>query len=137
MCFESMYTVRMLKQCFEFDKYGICGPYGICDSNAFPVCSCIQGFSVKNQTEWDFRDFSNGCVRKTRLDCGRDKFLKLQHVEPPETTRVFVNRSMTLQEYGGTGFVMWSDELLDMRKFSGAGQDLFIRLASSDVGKYL
>ncbi|KAL1336079.1 hypothetical protein HN51_030479 [Arachis hypogaea] len=137
----------------ECDKYGICGPYGICDSNAFPVCSCIQGFSVKNQTEWDFRDFSNGCVRKTRLDCGRDKFLKLQHVEPPETTRVFVNRSMTLQECeamclkncsctayanveitdGGTGCVMWSDELLDTRKFSVAGEDLFIRLASSDV----
>ncbi|MED6134162.1 hypothetical protein PIB30_034690 [Stylosanthes scabra] len=137
----------------ECDNYGICGPYGICDSNAFPVCSCDQGFSVKNQKEWDLRDFSDGCVRKTRLDCGRDKFLQLQHIEPPETTRVFVNRSMALQECeamclkncsciayanveitnGGTGCVMWGDELLDMRKFSVAGQDLFIRLAASDV----
>ena len=141
----------------ECDKYVECGPFGICDSNAFPVCSCIQGFSVKNQVEWNLRDFSDGCVRKTGLDCGRDKFLHLQHVEPPETTIVFVNRSMTLVECeavclnncsctafanveitgGGTGCVMWTDELLDMSQFSVAGQDLFVRLAASDVGKYL
>ncbi|MED6182024.1 hypothetical protein PIB30_024956 [Stylosanthes scabra] len=28
---------------------------------------------------------------------------------------------------------MWRDELLDMKKFSVAGQDLFIRLRASDV----
>ncbi|XP_061368792.1 receptor-like serine/threonine-protein kinase SD1-8 isoform X3 [Gastrolobium bilobum] len=137
----------------ECDKYVRCGPFGICDSSAFPVCSCIQGFHAKNQVEWNLRDFSEGCVRNTGLDCGKDKFLRVQHVELPETTIVFVNMSMTLNDCedmcmkncsctafanveitnGGTGCVMWTDELLDMRQFAAGGQDLYVRLAASDV----
>ncbi|KAK7328007.1 hypothetical protein VNO77_22101 [Canavalia gladiata] len=138
----------------ECDQYHRCGPYAICNSNAFPVCSCIQGFSIRNQEEWNLRNFSSGCVRNTRLDCGKDKFQPLQHVQPPETTTVFVNRSMTLVECedmctktcsctayanveitnGGTGCVMWNAELSDTRQFSDGGQDLYVRLAASDVG---
>ncbi|XP_027354571.1 receptor-like serine/threonine-protein kinase SD1-8 [Abrus precatorius] len=137
----------------ECDKYPTCGPYSICTSSTFPVCSCIQGFNVRNQEEWNLRTFSSGCVINTALDCGNDKFLHLQHVQPPETTMVFVNRSMTLVECegmcmkdcscttyanveitnGGTGCVMWTDELLDTRQFSDGGQDLYVRLAASDV----
>lgn len=140
----------------QCDAYYACGPYGICDANAFPACKCFQGFSPKNQQEWDLRDFSDGCARSTGLDCGTDKFLQLQHVELPDTTTVFVNKTMSLSECknmcrqncsctayanaevtnGGTGCVMWTDEPKDMRQFSEGGQDVYIRVAASVVGKY-
>lgn len=137
----------------QCDNYGTCGPFGICDSNAFPVCKCVTGFDIKNQRQWDLRNFSDGCVRKTELECDKDKFLHLKNVQLPETRSVFVNKSMTLLECenkclkdcsctayaneeitnGGTGCVMWNYSLVDMRQFTEAGQDIFIRLAASDV----
>ncbi|KAI5448184.1 hypothetical protein KIW84_015560, partial [Lathyrus oleraceus] len=29
----------------QCDEYRECGPYGVCDSNASPVCECVKGFS--------------------------------------------------------------------------------------------
>ncbi|KAJ1434828.1 S-locus glycoprotein domain [Sesbania bispinosa] len=136
----------------DCDHYGVCGPFGICDSNSFPVCQCIQGFNVKNQGQWDLRNFSDGCTRKTELECGKDKFLHKTNVQLPDATKVFVDKNMTLLECrnmcqmncsctayanaeitnGGTGCVMWTDNLIDMRQFSANGQDLYVKLAASD-----
>ncbi|KAK4253966.1 hypothetical protein QN277_009406 [Acacia crassicarpa] len=138
----------------QCDTYKECGPYGICDTNASPVCTCMRGFSPKNIQAWNLRDGSDGCVRKTKLDCWSDEFLKVQNVKLPDTTSVFVNRSMSLMECGGlckkncsctayaniditnggSGCVMWTDELVDMRVYTDGGQDLYVRLAASDVG---
>ncbi|TKY71598.1 Receptor serine/threonine-protein kinase SD1-8 [Spatholobus suberectus] len=138
----------------QCDDYEECGPYGVCDSNASPVCTCMRGFRPKNQQAWNLRDGSDGCVRNHDLDCGSDGFLHVPNVKLPETTNVFANRSMSLGECevlcrrncsckayanieitdGGTGCVTWSDELMDMRLYSeGGGQDLYVRLAASDV----
>ncbi|MED6134160.1 hypothetical protein PIB30_034688 [Stylosanthes scabra] len=138
----------------QCDYYGVCGPYGVCDNNASPVCTCMQGFSPKNQEAWNLRDGSDGCVRNTGLDCPNDKFLHRENMKLPETTNVFVNKSMTLDECeslckrncsctayantdirnGGSGCVMWVDQLFDMSVFSSGGQDLYVRLAASDIG---
>ncbi|XP_061358121.1 receptor-like serine/threonine-protein kinase SD1-8 isoform X1 [Gastrolobium bilobum] len=138
----------------QCDNYKECGPYGVCDTNASPVCQCVKGFHPKNQQAWNLRDGSDGCVRNTKLECGSDKFLHLKNVKLPETTTVFVNRSMNLKECGdlcysncsctayanieitngGSGCVMWVDELIDMRQYPAGGQDLYVRLAASDVG---
>ncbi|XP_057428737.1 receptor-like serine/threonine-protein kinase SD1-8 [Lotus japonicus] len=137
----------------DCDQYGVCGPFGICDSNAFPVCQCIQGFSVKNQQQWDLRNFSDGCVRKTGLECGKDKFLPMKNVQLPDTREAFVDKNMTLLDCesrcqrecnctayanaeitnGGTGCVMWTGNLIDTRQFVEGDQDLYVRLAASDV----
>ncbi|XP_027354544.1 receptor-like serine/threonine-protein kinase SD1-8 [Abrus precatorius] len=137
----------------QCDGYSECGPYGICDSNASPVCTCMRGFRPKNQQAWNLRDGSDGCVRNTDLDCGSDKFLHLQNVKLPETSNVFVNRSMSLVECGdlchgncsctayanieitngGSGCVMWIGELIDMRQYPEGGQDLYVRLSASDL----
>lgn len=141
----------------QCDYYKECGPYGVCDTNASPVCTCMRGFRPKNQQAWNLRDGSDGCVRNTKLDCASDKFLLVQEVKLPDTTSVFVNRSMNLVECeelchkncsctayanieitnGGSGCVMWGDELLDMRRYTQGGQDLYVRLAASDVGMFL
>ncbi|KAL9321294.1 hypothetical protein ACSQ67_013133 [Phaseolus vulgaris] len=137
----------------QCDNFKACGSNGLCDSNASPVCTCMRGFSPKNQQAWSLRDGSEGCVRNTNLDCGTDKFLHLEDVKLPETSSVFANRSMNLEECkdlcrrncsctayanievtnGGTGCVTWSAELIDMRKYPSGGQDLFVRLAASDA----
>ncbi|CAA6674117.1 unnamed protein product [Spirodela intermedia] len=59
------------------DVYNLCGPSGVCNCNAEPpTCICLQGFVPKNQTEWEKRTFSNGCVRRVPLQCSKsDKFL--------------------------------------------------------------
>ncbi|KAL2341981.1 hypothetical protein Fmac_009921 [Flemingia macrophylla] len=138
----------------QCDDYGACGPYGVCDSNASPVCTCMRGFVPKNVQAWNLRDGSDGCVRKSDLDCGSDGFLHVEDVKLPETSNVFANRSMSLRECqalcrrncscmayanievanGGRGCVMWTDPLFDIRKYPSGGQDLYVRLAASDLG---
>ncbi|KAL1336065.1 hypothetical protein HN51_030471 [Arachis hypogaea] len=138
----------------QCDYYRQCGPYGVCDENASPICKCMQGFRPKNQEAWNLRDGSDGCVRNTALNCSTDKFLHLEHTKLPETSSVFVNKSMTLDECGslckrncsctayanidirngGSGCVMWLGQLIDMRVYSTDGQDLYVRLAAADIG---
>lgn len=138
----------------QCDNYKECGPFGVCDTNASPVCNCIKGFRPKNHQAWNLRDGSDGCLRNNELDCESDKFLHMVNVKLPETSSVFVNRSMSLLECGdlckrncsctgyanieivdgGIGCVMWLDELIDIRVYPAGGQDLFVRLAASDVG---
>ncbi|OMO64993.1 S-locus glycoprotein [Corchorus olitorius] len=139
----------------QCDNYRECGPYGICDNNASPVCKCPRGFSPRNQQAWNLRDGSGGCVRKTDLDCSKDKFLHLPNMKLPESTTSYVDRNMNIKDCealcarncsctafayvdirnGGKGCVIWTGELIDMRQYSsGGGQDLFVRLAASDLG---
>ncbi|CAK7350768.1 unnamed protein product [Dovyalis caffra] len=138
----------------QCDNYRECGPYGICDSNASPVCKCMRGFHPKNIDAWNLRDGSGGCVRRTALDCLKDKFLHMKNMKLPESTTSFVDRSMSLKDCellcsrncsctayananisnGGSGCVIWTGELFDLRQFLEGGQDLYVRLAASDIG---
>ncbi|KAH9748350.1 Receptor-like serine/threonine-protein kinase SD1-8 [Citrus sinensis] len=137
----------------QCDNYGECGPFGICDTNASPVCQCMRGFEPKDPQAWSLRDGSGGCVRKTELQCSEDKFLQLKNMKLPDTTTSFVDYNMTLKECeafcsrncsctayantnitGGTGCVTWTGELKDIRKYAEGGQDLYVRLAASDIG---
>ncbi|GLT76475.1 hypothetical protein SLA2020_481300 [Shorea laevis] len=138
----------------QCDNYRECGPYGICDANASPVCKCPRGFEPKNLQAWNLRDGSDGCMRKTNLECMGDKFLRLRNVKLPETTTAFVDRNISLKDCrdlclkncsctayanadirnGGTGCVIWVGELLDIREYPSGGQNLFVRLAASDLG---
>ncbi|CAN1319150.1 Receptor-like serine/threonine-protein kinase SD1-8 [Linum perenne] len=140
----------------QCDTYRECGNFGICDSNASPVCKCVRGFRPRNPEAWELRDGSGGCARKTDLDCPRDKFLKVGKVKLPESGTAVVDRTVGLKECGemcgrdcsctayaaanitaagdGSGCVMWSGVLVDMRQYAEGGQDLYVRLAASDVG---
>ncbi|KAK6283670.1 hypothetical protein POUND7_002622 [Theobroma cacao] len=54
----------------QCDNYRECGQYGICDSNASPVCKCPKGFSPKNQQAWNLRDGSGDGGNTTALIIG-------------------------------------------------------------------
>ncbi|VVA33926.1 PREDICTED: receptor [Prunus dulcis] len=138
----------------QCDDYSECGPYGICDSNASPVCKCLKGFEPKNLQTWDLRDGSDGCVRKTDLECSKDKFLALGNMKLAESGGAFVDMNMSLEAckkkclencsctaYSdarisvgeGSGCVMWTGDLLDMRQYAEGGQHFYVRLAASEL----
>uniref|UniRef100_A0A5B6ZU00 Receptor-like serine/threonine-protein kinase n=1 Tax=Davidia involucrata TaxID=16924 RepID=A0A5B6ZU00_DAVIN len=139
----------------QCDSYRECGVYGVCDTNASPVCKCLTGFEPKNRQAWYLRDGSDGCVRNNELNCENDGFLALKNMKLPETSSSFMDKNMSLADCermcrsncsctayanseitgGGTGCVIWATDLLDMRQYAVAegGQDLYVRVAASDL----
>jgi hypothetical protein len=139
----------------ECDNYGLCGAYATCNINNSPVCTCMEGFLPKSLKHWDSADWSDGCVRRTPLECNDgDGFHKRTGVKLPDTSSSWYNKSMTLQECkgmclkncnctayasldvrgGGSGCVLWFGSLIDIREFSDGGQDLYLRMAFSELG---
>ncbi|CAL9018306.1 unnamed protein product [Prunus brigantina] len=138
----------------QCDSFRECGPYGVCDSNASPVCKCLEGFGPKNLQAWNLRDGSDGCVRTTELGCLKDKFLVLENMKLPESGGSFVDMNMSLEAckktclencnctaYSdarisngeGTGCVMWTGKLMDLRQYAEGGQSFYVRLADSEL----
>ncbi|XP_074307614.1 receptor-like serine/threonine-protein kinase SD1-8 isoform X2 [Silene latifolia] len=137
------------------DDFDLCGPYGICNVSESFHCKCPNGFMPKNSNAWGLTDWSNGCFRNTRLDCDSDGFLPLDNIKLPKTSNVFVDTSSSLDQcrdmckkncsctaYAnskfvngvGSGCIIWTNNLMDMRNFLQGGQTLYMRLASSDLG---
>ncbi|CAN4078250.1 unnamed protein product [Withania somnifera] len=129
----------------ECDFYAKCGPFGSCNPKP------------KNEREWEKGDWSGGCIRKTALDCERnrtdvekgkrDGFSKLQALGVPD----FVISVSSAKEdcesdclskcsctaysyYTGIGCMHWNRSLIDIQEYSMDGAaDLFIRLAYSEL----
>ncbi|XP_038979331.1 S-locus-specific glycoprotein S13-like [Phoenix dactylifera] len=138
----------------QCDRYAACGPFGVCNSNPSPTCSCLKGFQPKSPQKWILRDGSDGCVRITRLDCKGDGFVTVSNMKLPDTTSATVDKSMSLDEcresclkncscraYASanisgalSGCIIWATDLIDLRNFVDAGQDLHVRLAASELG---
>ncbi|CAA7054170.1 unnamed protein product [Microthlaspi erraticum] len=111
-------------------------------------------FEPKDSQAWGLGDWSHGCVRKTVLSCRGDGFLRLRKMKLPDTTTASVDKSIGIKECmkrclkncsctafadadirnGGSGCVIWTGELVDIRNYAEGGQDLYVRLASADLG---
>ncbi|KAH7662268.1 Non-specific protein-tyrosine kinase protein [Dioscorea alata] len=140
----------------QCDSYSPCGPYGMCDLNGWPMCSCLQGFMPKSQQAWALRDASSGCVRRTELDCQNksDGFLTVSNVALPDTSSALVDMNISsLDECrakclmncsctayasadiraGGTGCIFWATKLVNLGRYPEGGEDLFVRLAATDL----
>ncbi|KAF0890868.1 hypothetical protein E2562_004342 [Oryza meyeriana var. granulata] len=145
------------------DEYAKCGPFGLCNANSPSTmfCGCVHGFSPASPAEWKLRETSGGCRRNVALDCGRvngsttDGFLVLQGIKLPVTFNASVDTGITVEECGarclancscvayapadisggrdGTGCIIWIGNLTDLRYVDG-GQDLYVRLAKSELG---
>ncbi|KAJ6416478.1 hypothetical protein OIU84_002356 [Salix udensis] len=141
----------------ECDVYGKCGSFASCDANNSPICSCLKGFEPKNSDEWNSRNWTNGCVRRTATLCERtqndgqvpkeDGFSKLERVKVPDFA--VWSSSITEQKcmndclnncsciayayYSGIYCMLWRGSLTDIKKFSSGGADLYIRLAYTEL----
>ncbi|KAF8370246.1 hypothetical protein HHK36_031714 [Tetracentron sinense] len=142
----------------ECDNYRKCGAYGICDINAPPpVCKCVKGFEPKNPHDWYFRNSAGGCINKSEFDCHKGYgFLTMKGMKLPDNSRPIADKSMTLKEceavcrkncsctaYAnsditgvGTGCMIWTGDLMDLREFTQDVQDLdlYVRVAASELG---
>ncbi|MQM16122.1 hypothetical protein Taro_049075 [Colocasia esculenta] len=139
----------------QCDTMSTCGPFGICDTSYSPVCRCMQGFVPRSPQNWNMRDGSDGCVRRTPLDCrnGTDGIVRVAGVKLPDTSLAVVKYAMGLEECGsaclgncsctaysygnvaggGGGCILWVGDLTDVRVNPSGGDDLFVRLADSDL----
>jgi len=139
------------------DRYALCGANGFCDIQSSPVCDCLNGFAPKSPGDWDETDWSNGCVRRTPLNCSGDGFRKLAGVKMPETKSSWFSKTMNLEECrntclekcnctaysnldirnGGSGCLLWFGDLVDIRVFAENEQEIYIRMAESELGMNL
>ncbi|VFQ67168.1 unnamed protein product [Cuscuta campestris] len=51
------------------ESYGVCGPFGSCDPEASPICSCLPGFDPRNSQQWHAGNRTGGCRRRVPLAC--------------------------------------------------------------------
>ncbi|KAI3943928.1 hypothetical protein MKW92_025851 [Papaver armeniacum] len=137
------------------DTYGMCGPFGSCNPSNSPICSCLIGFRPKFPDEWSNGNWSGGCVRITQLECQNtslgnsntdDGFIKLESMKVPDYAILLVIEmedcgkiclikcSCLAYSYAsGIGCMTWGENLVDIQNFTLGGEDLYIRLAGSDI----
>ncbi|KAK5772547.1 hypothetical protein PVK06_048836 [Gossypium arboreum] len=134
------------------DSYAQCCSYRSCNATDLK-CGCLKGFVPKSQNVRDTDNRSHGCVRITLLKCKSDRFLKYSNVKLPNSRQSWFNYSMNLDECknlcarncfctaysnldirnGGSGCMLWFVDLIDIQQFSANGQDLYVRLAASEL----
>ncbi|KAL8460306.1 hypothetical protein ACS0TY_032014 [Phlomoides rotata] len=138
----------------ECDVYGKCGPFGSCNIQGTPICSCMRGFEPVDNDEWGRGNWSGGCRRKKQLQCdsggGRDAFFRLQFMKVPDfaeqigtrqegecRSRCLGNCSCIAYAHDRSiGCMLWSDSLIDAQDFNTVGVDLYIRLSDSEFDKH-
>nr|GME00300.1 G-type lectin S-receptor-like serine/threonine-protein kinase At4g27290 [Ipomoea batatas] len=135
------------------DNYAKCGANGICNIAGSPICGCLDNFVSNTRGGWDYT--SDGCHRRIALKCknGTDGFKKYSGIKLPDTTNSWFNTTMSLKECehkclsncsctayssldiskGGSGCLLWFKDLIDIRLLSQNGQDIYIRLDSSEI----
>ncbi|KAG2637567.1 receptor-like serine/threonine-protein kinase SD1-8 [Panicum virgatum] len=147
----SLYWSLPRDQC---DRYAQCGAFGVCDTNSgSPACGCVHGFTPASPRDWALRDSSAGCRRVTPLNCTGDGFLPLRGVKLPDTTNATEDTTISVDQCrqrcmgncsclaysassikgGDSGCIIWSSLLIDIRHFAYGGEDLYVRLAASDL----
>ncbi|TKY66613.1 G-type lectin S-receptor serine/threonine-protein kinase [Spatholobus suberectus] len=140
------------------ENYAICGANSICnmDGNA-QTCDCIKGYVPKYPEEWNISYWYYGCVPRNKSDCttsNTDGFLRYTDMKLPDTSSSWFSKTMNLEKcqkschkncsckayanldirIGGSGCLLWFDDLIDMRQFSKGGQDLYFRVPASELG---
>ncbi|XP_057810908.1 G-type lectin S-receptor-like serine/threonine-protein kinase At4g27290 isoform X2 [Salvia miltiorrhiza] len=132
------------------DFYNLCGSYGICNT---AVCGCLDKFVPKDEGSWERGNWSGGCVRRKPLNCPSDGFVRYSGIKLPDTEHSWYNRSMnpdgckelcfkncSCMAYtiidanaGGHTCLLWLGDLVDIKGLSAGGQDIYIRMASSEL----
>ncbi|GLT56875.1 hypothetical protein SLA2020_298900 [Shorea laevis] len=134
-------------------NYALCGKLASCNFNRSPICSCLEGYLPKSPVDWNLGNWSGGCIRDAPSECEKDAFPKQTWLKWPDASNSTVNMTMNLKECeqtcltncsctaytnadvrdGGSGCLLWFGDLIDIQVLTPGGQDLYIRLAPSDM----
>uniref|UniRef100_A0A151UH94 Receptor-like serine/threonine-protein kinase n=1 Tax=Cajanus cajan TaxID=3821 RepID=A0A151UH94_CAJCA len=142
----------------QCENYAFCGTNSICnyDGNR-PTCECLRSYVPKSPDQWKISIWRNGCVPRNKSTCNNsytDGFFKYTNLKLPDTSSSWFNITINLDECrelclkncsctayanldirdGGRGCLLWFNTLVDMRKFSQWGQDLYVRVPASELG---
>ncbi|CAA7394614.1 unnamed protein product [Spirodela intermedia] len=133
----------------DCETYNFCGNYSLCDEEATPKCSCLQGFLPKSDGEW-----GGGCVRRTPLGCaangtgGATGFATFEMVKLPDFSEwastandeaacgAYCSANCSCAAYSfveDLGCLVWSVDLVDLAKFITGGNTLHLKLDSNDL----
>ncbi|KAF4394377.1 hypothetical protein G4B88_018527 [Cannabis sativa] len=138
------------------EVYAFCGANSLCDHNYLPFCRCLTGFTPKFQSEWDLKEYSNGCIRERALQCGNDsldnvggdRFLEIPYVNLPKDNESL--RTGAIQDCASTclsmcsciayahnnsGCLFWTEDLLNVKQLTANdsnSKSLYIRLSASE-----
>ncbi|KAI4368193.1 hypothetical protein MLD38_016779 [Melastoma candidum] len=142
------------------DIYNQCGPNSNCDPDIISqyMCSCLPGFEPKSPINWYLRYTAEGCVRKKGASICRsgEDFKTIPNVKIPDTSASLVGMSLSLTECkqaclgncscmayasanntgAGSGCFRWHGDLVDIKTFSNAGQDLYVRVDATELGQH-
>lgn len=149
------WDVELSEPSTECEEYNKCGKFGICSLDDSRRCSCVEGFDPQFEDQWDRRNWSGGCVRRSPLKCDSvngtyDGFLDVEQVKLPDFANTLPatnlrdcqdqctnNCSCNAYAYvSGIGCMVWTGELVDVEKIAG-GNTLYVRVSDSDLGKYI
>ncbi|XP_074575388.1 G-type lectin S-receptor-like serine/threonine-protein kinase B120 [Curcuma longa] len=145
----------------ECEVYNKCGNYGSCSDENTPICSCLKGFVPAVEEEWKRGNWSSGCVRRTALQCPSnsssskeeeedDGFLKIERVKLPDSSDWDTNANdedecrdaclsncscRAFAHVDGIGCLAWGVDLVDIQIFSSGGNNMYLRLASSELDR--
>ncbi|KAJ0988258.1 hypothetical protein J5N97_006614 [Dioscorea zingiberensis] len=143
----------------DCEHYNKCGMNGACTDGNTPICACLKGYEPVNDEEWSRGDWSSGCAKRTLFQCERnnsqgeaDGFWKMEGVKLPDLSYWYVNVNANANDesscqqtclsncscraysvVSGIGCLIWGTELLDVHMFSSGGEDLYLRLAGSEL----
>ncbi|KAG4383856.1 hypothetical protein GLYMA_13G160900v4 [Glycine max] len=141
----------------QCENYAFCGTNSICSYEGnYSTCECVKGCVPKFPQYWNLSIWSNGCVPRIKSNCKNGYtygFLKYTQMKLPDTSSSWFNKTMKLEDChklclencsclayasldvrgGGSGCLLWFNNLADLRKFSQWGQDLYIKVPASDL----
>ncbi|CAH1448385.1 unnamed protein product [Lactuca virosa] len=121
-----------------------------------------DGFVPKSNDEWSKSNWTRGCVRGNELLCEKnesslasgkgkpDKFQVVSGIKLPDYYQYFPYMDMddckslclgncSCKAYAfveGINCMIWEKELIDIEQFSFGGENLFLRLAYEESGKF-
>ncbi|XP_072966500.1 G-type lectin S-receptor-like serine/threonine-protein kinase B120 isoform X2 [Typha angustifolia] len=144
------------------EHYNECGNYGSCSDENSPICTCLKGYVPVNDSEWNSGNWNSGCVKRTLFQCERntsassngtvkdDGFWKMEQVKLPDLSdwysevltedgcRVTCLSNCSCKAYAytsGIGCLIWGQDLVDIHIFSSGGEDMYLRLAGSELDR--
>lgn len=165
---KQMYWLENSKSWFIFwsqprqpcEVYAYCGPFGLCSEQTQPFCGCLPGFKPASESNWNvLQDYSSGCVRKARLQCGNnslvngknDGFLPNHDMVLPENPEHVPARSVkeceatclhncscSAYSYENGVCSIWIEKLLGLQKLAQGKQNgkiIYIKVAASELPK--
>ncbi|KAI3824729.1 hypothetical protein L1987_06200 [Smallanthus sonchifolius] len=83
------------------DVYAACGAFSVCNEQRLPSCNCLTSFEPRSLSNWNVGSYSDGCVRKTEVNCSvpiEKHVLMLTYVEKSFLSAFPENEALKLDE---------------------------------------